>query len=63
MVKDIIILDDNDNEIKPDKENLVILNVENRMYYLEQEKTKEIINSLQGQLLLIAEMEKKKDGK
>ena len=53
MLKDIKIIDEEGIEIKPDKDNLVVLPYGNQRIYLTEGEAKNIIRILKGQLNIL----------
>ena len=53
MLREIKIIDDSGVEIKPEKNNLIVLPYGNQRIYLEKNEAKNIIRILQGQLNIL----------
>ena len=65
MLEEIKIIDENNIEIKPDKDNLVVVPVNNKNEFVSVEAAKDLIRVLQGQINIIEahNVSKKRFGK
>lgn len=53
MLKDIVITENDETIIRPDKDNLIVLPIRDKKEFITEAEAKDIIRLLRGQLILL----------